>query len=78
MFITMSETFTSTPIEQAIRAAGGIPVVARECDVSIQAVHKWVKRGIAPPERCRRLEELSHGQVTRYQLRPDVFGEMSR
>lgn len=28
-----------------------------------------------PPVHCRKIEAMTNGQVTRYQLRPDVFGE---
>ena len=44
------------------------------CGISVQAVYKWEKSGRIPAEYCRAIEEASHGVVTRYELRPDVFG----
>ncbi len=32
-------------------------------------------RRTLPPKHCRKIEALTAGQVTRYQLRPDIFGE---
>lgn len=69
------ETTTLSPIAQAVSAAGGVPALAKGCDVSVQAVHKWLKAGRPPAERCIEIERLSGGTITRYQLRPDVFGE---
>ena len=39
-------------------------------------VGKWLhatKQGI-PAEYCRAIEQATNGKVTRYELRPDVFG----
>lgn len=49
--------------------------VAELCGITVQAVYKWEKsaRGI-PAEYCRIIEQATHGAVTRYDLRPDVFG----
>lgn len=41
--------------------------------VSAEAVRKW-ERSRAPAERCIEIEKLSGGAVSRYDLRPDVFG----
>lgn len=48
--------------------------LARLVGVRPQAVDKWL-RGRAPAERCRAIEEATGGAVTRYELRPDVFGK---
>lgn len=42
------------------------------CTLTQQGVSKWLE---VPPEHCRAIEEITHGEVTRYDLRPDVFGE---
>lgn len=42
-------------------------------EVSYEAVRKW-RNGQIPPGRCREIEELVGGRVTREELRPDVFG----
>jgi hypothetical protein len=40
-----------------------------------QGVHNWFARDVIPPARCLPVEQALDGVVTRYQLRPDVFGE---
>lgn len=59
---------------ETIRIAGGPAAVARAFDPPIrtQAVSQW---SVAPPERCRRLAELTGGEISVHQLRPDIFGE---
>ena len=69
------ETTTSSSLAQAATVAGGIPAIAKACGVTVQAVHKWMKLGRPPAERCLEIERLINGAITRYQLRPDVFGE---
>lgn len=49
--------------------------VAELCSLSVQAIYKWEKSGRVPAEYCRIIEKATNGQVTRYELRPDVFGE---
>lgn len=64
----------ATPLEIAIRLAGGVPTVAKTMDISQPAVHRWRARGKAPAGRVIDLERATGGRVTRYELRPDVFG----
>lgn len=40
--------------------------------VSPQAVFKWAQR--IPSERVLLLERLSRGEVSRHEMRPDIFG----
>ncbi|MDR0251113.1 MAG: helix-turn-helix domain-containing protein [Burkholderiales bacterium] len=67
-------------VEEAFRIVGSASAVARAFGISAAATLKWLelspKTGLPkiPPERCRRLEELTGGKVTREQMRPDVFG----
>jgi DNA-binding transcriptional regulator YdaS (Cro superfamily) len=42
--------------------------------VTPPAVSLWLKKNRAPSQRCIAIEEFTKGLVTRYQLRPDVFG----
>lgn len=58
---------------KAIEAAGGATALARAVGVVPMAVQQWKKRGV-PPERCLLVEAATHGAVTRYDLRPDIFG----
>ena len=62
-----------TPLRKAIKLAGGLSALAKKLDADPQVVSNWRKRGV-PPNRCADVEAAVSGQVTRYQLRPDVFG----
>lgn len=66
---------TQTSLEKAIQLTGGVPAMARKFGISTVAIHKWRKTGKAPPERVLAIEAATAGQVTRYQLRPDIYGE---
>lgn len=53
----------------------GLAVLARACDVSYQAVQKWNLKGRLPRSEwtgetnyASRIEEATHGQITRDQL----------
>lgn len=48
--------------------------LAEVCDQRPQEVYRWVKRGKPPAQYCLAIEEATGGAVTRYDLRPDVFG----
>lgn len=54
----------------AIKRAGGAVAVAREFGLTRQAVAKWEE---VPAERVLVVERLSG--VSRYELRPDIYGE---
>jgi len=59
-------------IKKAIRAAGGLSLLAAKLDVTPQVVVNWRKRGI-PAERVLDIERATEGKVTRFQLRPDLY-----
>lgn len=50
---------------------GSYAAIAAVCGVSREAVRRWKR---IPAEHCRSLEEATDGDLTRYELRPDVFG----
>ena len=53
----------------------GSAKLAQDLRVSRAAVSHWRhKRFRVPAERCIDIETLSDGAVSRYDLRPDVFG----
>lgn len=64
-----------TGISKAIRLAGSQTALGKMLGLSPQAIQKWAAQGTAPGERCREIESLLEGQVTRYELNPAVFGE---
>lgn len=51
----------------------GLSELSKRCRVTYQAIRKW-EAGRPPAERCLAIERATGGQVTRYDLRPDVFG----
>ncbi|MFS2007946.1 transcriptional regulator [Duganella sp. CT11-25] len=61
-------------IEKAARLAGNRTALANLVGVTPQAVQQWVKRGLAPAKRCLRIEAVLDSAVTRFDLRPDLFG----
>ena len=77
----MDEIPKTTPLEAlqlAIELAGGQSALARLCGGRVKQAHvwNWLNRNRAlPSEHARTVEEALGGKVTRYQLRPDVFGE---
>ncbi|HEY6021834.1 MAG TPA: helix-turn-helix domain-containing protein [Candidatus Paceibacterota bacterium] len=62
-------------LNTAISILGGVTELANAIGVSSQVVTNWRARGRVPAEWCRAVEESTKGGVTRYDLRPDVFGE---
>ncbi len=68
-----------TSIEQAVRLVGGQSALAKKLsfkhsNIKQQHVWKWVRAGRVPAEYCNAIEKATNGAVTRYDLRPDVFG----
>jgi DNA-binding transcriptional regulator YdaS (Cro superfamily) len=59
---------------EAIRRAGGARALARELGtVSHQAISRWER---APPRRVLEIERITG--ISRYRLRPDVYGPEPR
>jgi DNA-binding transcriptional regulator YdaS (Cro superfamily) len=52
--------------------------IARATDVTEMAVRHWAN-GIrrVPGQRCLAIERFTASAVTRYELRPDIFGKLS-
>lgn len=64
------------PIDLAVEILGlkGIGMLFTP-PITPQAVFKWTQAGVmVPAERCMSIEIATSGRVTRYELRPDVFG----
>ena len=77
-WIKLCFTGAMNPIERACEAAGGQVVLARSIGVTPQAVNQWVRGSRrVPAEQCLPIETATEGAVTRYELRPDVFGQAS-
>ncbi|MDR0703201.1 MAG: helix-turn-helix domain-containing protein [Azoarcus sp.] len=60
-----------TPIEKAIRIAGGQSTLARAVGVSPQAVQQWSKFGRVSHKKVIEVEQMTG--VARHDLRPDIY-----
>ncbi len=63
-------------IQAAARILGNQAALARALGVTPVVVGQWLKPEVAtgravPPKQCVRIEQLTNGQVTRQELRPD-------
>ena len=61
----------SHALDLAIELAGSRAALARITGVSKPAAYKWTR---IPAQHCRRLEKHFDGALTRYEMRPDIFG----
>jgi DNA-binding transcriptional regulator YdaS (Cro superfamily) len=61
-------------LKKAVEIIGGTMAVSRAFGIKPPSVSRWLAKGYAPVERCLKLEKLTRGAVTRYDLRPDIFG----
>jgi DNA-binding transcriptional regulator YdaS (Cro superfamily) len=75
----IDSTMTTNPIQDAIRAAGSGPKLARQLGVSARAIYKWSARWDAgridaiPPSRAMAIEAATG--IPRAELRPDLWGK---
>lgn len=65
-------THMDSALNRAIKAAGGSAALAKICKQHPQAVTRWKREGRPPAKHCLAIEAATG--VTRYELRPDVFG----
>ena len=64
------------PLKRAIDIVGSQSALARAIGITPQAVQYWAKKGVrVPAEYCAGVETATGGQVTRAELRPDLFDE---
>lgn len=57
-------------LAEALIVAGGAAAIGRELGISREAVVQWRR---CPAERVIQVEKLTGGQVSRHQLRPDLY-----
>lgn len=64
------------PISRAIATLGSQSALASGLGVTQGLISQWsTGRLKVPAERCIAIEQATNGAVTRYELRPDVFGQ---
>lgn len=62
------------PIDAVVRLAGGQAELARRCQTSQPRIWQCVHRNLrVPADLVIPLERAVQGQVTRHQLRPDLY-----
>jgi DNA-binding transcriptional regulator YdaS (Cro superfamily) len=66
----MAPADVETPLQEAVRKAGGPTALAGLLDLRQSAVSNWLMRGQAPLERCAAIEQITGVKCER--LRPDV------
>ncbi|MFS1525345.1 transcriptional regulator [Microbulbifer sp. 2304DJ12-6] len=62
-------------ITKAISLLGTQKKIADMLKIPPACVSQWYRGARkVPPRHCRRIEQATNGVVTRYDLRPDIFG----
>lgn len=78
MAITLVEAqamnLNETPIEKAVRIAGGQAELARRCDTSQPRIWQCIHRNQRiPADLVLPIERATAGEVSRHVLRPDLY-----
>lgn len=64
------------PIQRAVQICGGQTGLAKAIGGSVKQAHvwKWLRSGRVSAERALEIERATNGAVSKYDLRPDIFG----
>lgn len=65
---------SANPLDRVIDILGSQEELAAVLGIKSPSISGWRQRNKVPSERCLAIEQATGGQVTRYDLRPDVFG----
>lgn len=58
-----------------IISGGNVRAASRKLNISYSTISTWISRNRkTPAEYCRQIEALTNHEITRCDLRPDVFG----
>lgn len=60
--------------ERAIKIVGTQDRLASILKIKVPSMYNWRTSGQVPAARCLGIERATHGEVTRYDLRPDIYG----
>jgi len=63
-------------LDQAIKDAGGLSVVATRMGISSQRLCNWIDRGAVPLDQCCALERGLGERLRRWDLRPSDWHRM--
>jgi DNA-binding transcriptional regulator YdaS (Cro superfamily) len=62
-------------LDRACEILGNQDALALKLNIRSPSISGWRRRKNVPIERCIDIERATEGQVSRYELRPDVFGD---
>lgn len=60
-------------LDRACALLGSQDRLAAALNIKSPSISEWRQRGQVPVKRCLAIEELTGGEVTCHQLRPDLF-----
>ena len=60
-------------VERIVQIVGNQSELARRLNIKPQAIQKWVTTGQVPVNRVLEVEKIVEGQITRYEIRPDIY-----
>lgn len=69
-----TQKYINNPLATVIKIFGSQSELARRCGVCQQLVNLWLRTKTSP-KYCIKIEQLVNKKVTRYDLRPDIFGK---
>lgn len=61
-------------LDNACDLVGSQTKLAKLLGIRSPSISEWRRRQRVPAERCIAIEQATGGKITRYDLRPDVFG----
>ncbi len=61
-------------LDRAIAILGTQDILAAKLKIKSPSISEWRSRGRVPHTRCREIEKITKGAVTRADLRPDIWG----
>lgn len=64
---------TTTTIRKIVAACGSQSRLATALNLKPMAISQWKRRGRIPVEHVLAIEQLTGGQVTRHEMRPDLY-----
>ena len=60
-------------IDKIKRALGSQRMIAKSLGIGDMAISQWKRRGQIPAAHVIEIERLTGGQVTRHEMRPDLY-----
>lgn len=61
-------------LQKAVKVCGTATELSRRIGLTVQAISQWK---VAPPKRALAIEKATEGQVTRFELCPEMYPQES-